>query len=340
MTVPTPEFPAAGALADHLRPVFRWSAVPGAAAYDVEVTGADGASVLSLAGVPATELAVEEPLPLGALTWRVRAAGGDWSAPVAFRASTESDLDAARADEARAASEARAAARREAEAAGATATAPEAPPAPAWPVREGATLPGGAVPDWRRLPGFAATPARADEPAADGLAAPRPVAPLGGEVVDGAAARFLWQAVPGATSYDVEISPDRAFASDVLAIPGVGTVELAMPGVLPDAGAQMHWRVRARSARGVSPWSLFGRFYPADESAATLYRREADAARAAQAKLDTFQRARADEADSQLPIYEREGAVEDPVGLWLVFATVGLATLWGVFILVASLVTL
>ncbi len=337
---PTPEFPAAGALADHVRPTFRWRAAPGATAYDVEVLADDGAPVLALSGVPATELAVEEPLPVGALSWRVRAAGGDWCEPVAFRAAREADLESDAAARARAASETRAAARRAAEASGAPAPSPEAPPAPSWPVREGATLPGGATPDWRRLPGFSAAPVRADEPADSRLAAPRPVTPIGGEVVDAAAAQFLWQEVSGAASYDVEISPDRAFASDVLAVPGVETVEMTMPGVLPMAGVQLHWRVRARSARGVSPWSLFGRFYAADEADATAYRREAEAARAAQAKLEAFQRAQADEAASQRPIYELDGEVEDRVGLWLVFSTVGLATLWGVFILVASLITL
>lgn len=220
-----------------------------------------------------------------------------------------------------------------------TTPTPEMPPVPAWPVREGATLSGAAAPDWSRVDGFAA-PVRADEPAADGLAAPRVVSPLGGEVVDGALAHFRWRAVDGAASYDVEISPDASFGAHVLAVPGVETVELVMPGVLPLAGAQLHWRVRARSSAGVSPWSLYGRFYSADEAAVSLYRREADAARAAQTKLDAHQREVALADADQVPIYEQDTRVDDRAGLWLVFASIGLATLWGVFILVASLLTL
>lgn len=216
---------------------------------------------------------------------------------------------------------------------------PEMPPAPAWPVREGATLSGAAAPDWSRVAGFA-PPVRTDEPADGALAAPRVVSPLGGEVVDGALTHFRWRGVDGATSYDVEISPDPSFGAHVLAVPGVETVEMAMPGVLPAAGAQLHWRVRARSAAGVSPWSQYGRFYPADEAAVTLYQREADAARAAEARRDAYHREVALVDADQIPIYEQDDAVEDTVGLWMVFATVGLAALWGVFILVASLITL
>lgn len=223
----------------------------------------------------------------------------------------------------------------------ALAPAPAAPTAaetPAWPRREGALLPGATAPDWRRIEGMAETPVRDDVPQAEDLRAPRPVEPLGGAVVDSHALNLRWRAVPGADSYDVEVSPETDFSRHVLSVPGVPSVEMSLSGMLPPAGAQLAWRVRARRAGAASPWSAYGRFYAAGEADADLYNRELAAARATQARLD----AEAQEAGDleQIPIYERDAAADDALGLWVVYATVGLGVIGSVFILLASLLTL
>lgn len=324
---PAPAHPAADAIVAREHATFRWTAPPGARAFDLVVADDAGGTVLALDGLTSTEATAEQPLPAGALSWRVRTAGTDaWSRAVPFRA-VEADEVAPAA--AKTGPSRRAPAR--------DADAP--PPAPVWPTRTGALLPGGRMPDWRRIDGFEASPVRTDEPVAD-VPAPRPLAPLGGAVVDHHALSLRWRAVPGATSYDVEVSPDVAFAEHVLALPPVPSVEVSLGGVLPPAGAQLAWRVRARTSDGVSPWSAYGRVYVADEAAAAAYGRELAEARAAQARLDDHARATGADDLGQVPIYERDEVPDDTAGLWVVYGTVGLGVIGSVFILVASLITL
>ena len=68
---------------------------------------------------------------------------------------------------------------------------------------------------------------------------------------------LTWAAVPGATSYDVQVDDDLDFATDVLA----GTTSIAaftVPVSLPRGGYA--WRVRARSSTTIGPWSTAAQF--------------------------------------------------------------------------------
>jgi|GEM_PF-902246 len=70
--------------------------------------------------------------------------------------------------------------------------------------------------------------------------------------------QFTWQAVPSASTYDMQLATDTAFTNlliDVSAIPFTryGATDL-------EAGADHYWRVRAVNSAGAGPWSVPNRF--------------------------------------------------------------------------------
>ena len=121
----------------------------------------------------------------------------------------------------------------------------------------------------------APAPSRAAEPAP-----PAPNAPLGGAVVDGAAATFSWRGVHGASRYRLQLSPDRRFARDVLDLDAGPSTQLALLDALP-LGQPLFWRVRAETPQGPTRWSPYGRFVPGSGDAADAFRAQEEAAEAA-----------------------------------------------------------
>ena len=178
-----------------------------------------------------------------------------------------------------------------------------APPDPVWPHATGDALDGAPDLDWATVPGFG-TPDRADVPLADAVA-PRPLGPLGGEIVDAASVALQWAGVAGARAYDVELSPYPAFDREVLSLDAGGSTEMALPGLVPAVGRKLLWRVRARVGDRATAWSKYGRFYPAGDAHVDRFRSDLDAARAAQRRQRDHARAVRQRERDLVPLHER-----------------------------------
>ncbi|WP_412061972.1 hypothetical protein [Rubrivirga sp. IMCC45206] len=304
LSAPIPTAPVDGAVVPLDAATFRWSAPPGAAAFDLRIAPASApdSPVVDLAALPTTEATVADALPSGPCVWWVRREGGPWSAAARFVAGTAADLEVVRQQEEAAAERQRLARREPAAPAG-------PPPAPVWPHATGPALSDAAPLDWATVPGFGA-PARADPPVLD-VAAPSVRSPLGGEVVDAAAVALQWTAVPGAIAYDVELSPDPSFEALVLALDAGPATEIMLPNLVPAAGHRLLWRVRARTPLGATPWSRYGRFYPAPLAAVDAFHTALDAALAAGRRRRDYDRLARDRELALLPTYERNAAVEE-----------------------------
>ena len=308
---PKPLAPIDGAVAPLDAVTFRWSAPPGPKTFDLRIaTAADpDATLVVLEGLPTTETTFADALPPEPCLWWVRRSGGSWSAPASFVAGTAADLEVAareaavRADEER---KAELADRRQPRGLG---PLPEAPPEPVWPHATGDALDGAPALDWATVPGFG-TPERADLPTVEATP-PRPLGPLGGEVVDAVTVALRWAGVPGATHYDVELSPHPAFDRDVLSLDAGRTTEVALPGLVPATGHRLLWRVRARVGDGATRWSEYGRFYPAADAPVETFRERMDAALLAERKRREHARLVREHELSLVPLHEREDAVTD-----------------------------
>ncbi|MGB3544538.1 fibronectin type III domain-containing protein [Rubrivirga sp.] len=276
LAAPTPQSPVEGAVVPLDAATFRWTAPPGSSSFDLRIASAAApdAPVVEIEGVPSTETTLADALPAADLVWWVRREGGAWSAPSSFRAGTLADLEVVQKQEALEAERERALVKTSDPA------VLEAPPAPVWPHAQGDALEGAPDLDWSAVPGFDA-PDRADLPLAD-AEAPSPVAPLGGEIVDAAAISLRWSALEGADGYDVELSPHPAFDRDVFALEAGQATEVALPGLVPAVGRKLLWRVRARTGNEATPWSRYGRFYPAGNADVDQFRAGLDAALTAQ----------------------------------------------------------
>lgn len=334
---PTPVTPVDGETAPLDAVTFRWSAPPGPAAFGLRVAAAAAPTdvLVELADLPTTEATLADALPPGPTIWWVRREGGPWSAPARFVAGTPADVEAAE-QSAAAAHQARRTADRAARRLPASiAPLPEAPPDPVWPHAEGEALDGAPDVDWSAVPGFGA-PDRADVPRA-AAEPPRPLGPLGGEVVDAVTVSLRWTPVRGADGYDVELSPHPGFGRDVLTLHAGAATEIALPGLVPAVGRRLLWRVRARVGGAATAWSRYGRFYPAGDAAVERFRGGLDDALAAQRRQRDHARLAKERELDLLPLHERPDAVTTTATLAAVLGMllsglviIALATLYAV----------
>ena len=259
---------------------------------------------------------------------RVRRDDGPWSQAARFVAGTPADVELAQTEEA-----ANATQRREAERVARLSprmpdAVPEAPPAPVWPHASGPALDGAPPLDWSSVAGFT-DPVRRDEPVAE-VASPRPLSPLGGEIVDAVTVTLRWAPAPDAVGYDVELSPHATFDRDVLTISVGPATEVTLPGLSPAAGHRLLWRVRARTSGDPSAWSEYGRFYPAPAAAVDQFRQGLDAALLAARKQREHERLVRERELELVPLHERPDAVTDTatlavlVGMMLSGVVIGL----------------
>ncbi len=91
--------------------------------------------------------------------------------------------------------------------------------------------------------------------------APRLTLPLEGEAVEGLAAIFTWEAVPGATTYQFQIARDADFEDVYIDTVVENSTALTIYSMLPQDGATFYWRVRV--AGEDNPWSEPVRFFAA-----------------------------------------------------------------------------
>lgn len=332
LAVPVPSAPAAGDVVSQDAVTFRWVAPAGATTFDLRIASAadPDAVLVELEGLPTTETTLASALPTGDLLWWVRQTGGAWSAATAFRSGTLADVEVERQREAKTAVEVR----REEREVG-IAPVPEAPPAPVWPYPKGEALEGAPPPEWSSVPGFD-DPVRAERPLAS-TDAPQLLSPLGGEVVDAVGVSLQWTPVPGATGYEVELSPHVDFSREVLTLDAGQATEIGLPGLVPALGWKLLWRVRAYVGDRVTPWSLYGRFYPAGGDTSDRFRVALDEARAAKRRqLDHAQRVREREMDL-MPIHERETSVTTTADL---IGVLGVTAALLVFLLTAFAYTM
>jgi len=213
---------------------------------------------------------------------------------------------------------------------------PPIPPEPVWPGAQGPSLDGAPPLDWSAVPGFG-TPTRTAESVV-GVAPPRPLAPLGGEVVDAATVALQCAGVPGATGYEIELSPDIDFADAVLALDAGSATEIALPGVVPVTGPRLFWRVRARTAAGPTAWSRRGRFYPALGAPVDRFRADRDAAVVAFRKRRDHDRLAAEAALDAVPLHERPDVGEADATFVAVVLVMGLTVAAVLVVTVLSLV--
>jgi len=160
---------------------------------------------------------------------------------------------------------------------------------------------------WASVPGFTAW-AEAHVRPTD-AEPPRPLAPLGGALVDPAAVPLRWEGVPGATGYAVQLSPDRSFRRHVLTLSLGAATEVVLTGLLPATPARLFWRLRATTPDGVTRWSPYGRFHTAPDAAVDGYRAAVEAAQA-EARREALRRQAEDEAARDLvPFIDREDTI-------------------------------
>lgn len=305
---PTSQSPVDGAVVPLDAAMFRWTAPPGPKSFDLRIASASApdAPLVEIEGLPSTETTLADALPAGDLVWWVRRSGGAWSPAASFRAGTLADVEVARKADAERAERQRAQAREDRKAGGAV---PEAPPDPEWPHAQGEALNGAPDLDWATVPGFGA-PVRADVPLAD-AEPPQPLSPLGGEIVDAVTVALRWAGVPGASGYEVELSPHPAFDRDVLSLDAGQTTEIALPGLVPAVGRKLLWRVRARLGDRATPWSKYGRFYPAGDAHVDRFRADLDTALAAQRRQREHAALVRQRELDLVPLHQREDAVTD-----------------------------
>ena len=138
---------------------------------------------------------------------------------------------------------------------------------------------------------------------------PRPISPLGGALVDAAAASFQWHGVPNATGYVVQISDDESFAGDVLELDAGTATELTLFSTLPVRASDLFWRVEATTPGGMTVQSGYGRFVAAGDDAVDAYLAEQEAKKAALAKDIAKARAAYAFEKDLIPPYERPESV-------------------------------
>ncbi|UYZ57488.1 reprolysin-like metallopeptidase [Hymenobacter latericus] len=79
---------------------------------------------------------------------------------------------------------------------------------------------------------------------------------------------FRWSALPGATSYDLQVATDAGFNNVVISQTGLQTNSYASASALQENG-RYYWRVRGTAECGVGNWSAGEQFYVGRLSCAT-----------------------------------------------------------------------
>lgn len=138
------------------------------------------------------------------------------------------------------------------------------------------------------------------------LAPPRPLAPLGGAIVDATTVTFSWNAVPGATAYEVQVSPSRQFAQGMLSFNAGPSTQLAVFHPMPAQDGSLFWRVRAKTPKGLTRWSAYGRFSPGSDDAVDAFRAQEEAKAAAARKAELHAQAKAKAELDLVPLWERD----------------------------------
>ncbi|HIG75749.1 MAG TPA: hypothetical protein EYQ24_14565 [Bacteroidetes bacterium] len=342
---PTPVAPALGGALDAAAPTFAWTAIPGAHGYQLQVAATPGfeSPILDVDAGNVTEITLPDTLsPTDEPRfWRVGAVrtGRDtsWSKPVPFRLPTLDALAAARDEEA-AAKRAEAASKREAAHAQRGRTVVPPPPiAPDLaPLPTGESLSGGpASGAWSSVPG---TAEHAPETAAV-AERPRLLGPLGGAIVDGAAAPFAWTVLKDAQSYEVEVAPTADFSGRTLRVNAGATAELVLSGVLPTTGDRLFWRVRGLFPKGPGVWSKYGRFYAGTLDHAESFRDRQESERSYARRLAEHEALRR-EADLDLVApCDRPDATTDSASSALILTMLALGIVMVVLAAVGGMVT-
>ncbi len=93
-------------------------------------------------------------------------------------------------------------------------------------------------------------------------AAPTLTAPANGSVGMATTPTFTWNAVPGATSYDIQVASDPAFATIVASSTGQAATSFT-PGAALAGGTAYYWRVRANNGCGAGPYAALAAFVTA-----------------------------------------------------------------------------
>lgn len=84
---------------------------------------------------------------------------------------------------------------------------------------------------------------------------PAPASPVGEAPVDGSAATFTWQTVPGSNSYYLQVANDPDFDQILFDAHAGDTNSLTVHDVLPEDGSILFWRVRKDNGRNEPEWS-------------------------------------------------------------------------------------
>jgi len=84
---------------------------------------------------------------------------------------------------------------------------------------------------------------------------PEPVAPLGGEAVEGSFVEFRWMLVRDATNYRVQIAADQSFENIWFDEVIGDTASLTLYDHLPERGQSLYWRIRSLSEGDWASWS-------------------------------------------------------------------------------------
>lgn len=137
-------------------------------------------------------------------------------------------------------------------------------------------------------------------------APPRPLSPLGGDIVDRSSVTFLWASVPGASGYVLEVSPDRQFARGTATFDAGPSTELTLIDALPHTTAPLFWRVRAKVAGGATRWSPYGRFHLGTDDAVDAYRAKREVERLEARRARLRREAEEQAARDLVPDHERE----------------------------------
>ena len=167
-------------------------------------------------------------------------------------------------------------------------------------------------------------------------APPRPLAPLGGDIVDGTSVTFTWANVPGASGYVLEVSPDRQFVRGTARFDAGPSTELTLVNALPRTTAPLFWRVRAEVSGAQTRWSPYGRFHLGSDDAVDAYRAKREAERLEARRARLRREAEEQAARNLVPDHEREDMTPEDLEV----AGIGITMLGSFALLILILVIL